>query len=278
MYELPLLTISHTFNCKNKNLVDDIQVYSNEYHTWTYNDFPYIYVSAYNSGWEDRITFQQANAYCSLNYDSTLATIKTDNEYDQVFNLIFPYMQQYIQNGQALEIFFPLIGLNNVNNNQYYSWIYDNSYYYNTLDIIQSQDGSNTQGECATLSFYEYFDSLFAQDPSLYVREFAEWPCTDRKTFVCDLYNITNENDRYIGVYLFGTYLTFDEANDWCNNTYGTELATILTQSQNINGTLTIFLIFVDFFFLFLFVFLCYNHQLNLKCIDAIVLIYKKQT
>ena len=64
--------------------------------------------------------------------------------------------------------------------------------------------------------------------------------CHKRVDFLCDLNDITQENDRFIGIYTYSNDYAWHEANEYCYEKYGPELATIITQEQNDNAYETI--------------------------------------
>ena len=122
------------------------------------------------------------------------------------------------------------MGLNDLDDDGVYTWLKDDSIA--SYREIQGNHDHNERGLCTTFAL---------AGPTGSQRNFLEWPCEDRQSFVCDLYNITYEYDRYIGVYTYDSDLTWYEANDWCNDTFGTELATILDDTQNNNAWQTIY-------------------------------------
>ena len=78
-------------DCQSKDVIDSITLYEYDYDDHIHEDSPFVFVATWGSEWQDRVTVDQANAYCALKYDSTLATIDSTNRYAQVRDLYFDY-------------------------------------------------------------------------------------------------------------------------------------------------------------------------------------------
>ena len=205
--------------CTDIDDIDSSTLFSPDYYLHYYNDYPYVYVTATGTGLDGRLTFSQANAYCSMNFGSTLATIKTQEEFDQVIQLL--------EDWDSVHFSFPFIGLYDDDNDGVYNWIKDDSQYDETWEFT---DFGGIDRQCVGV------------DPSaVNVDKLLITACHERVDFICDLNDITKENDRFIGIYTYSTDYTWYEANEYCYEKYGTELATIITQEQNDNAYETIY-------------------------------------
>ena len=92
LLKLPIVYETKTIGCESKDNIDSVTLYEYDYDDHIYNDTPFAFVATWGSEWQDRVTVEQANAYCSLKYGSTLATIGSETRFGQVRELFFDYL------------------------------------------------------------------------------------------------------------------------------------------------------------------------------------------
>ena len=203
--------------CKSKDEIHSGTLFSDGYNSYTYDNYPYILLESADAD----IDWESANAYCSLEYSSTLATIKTQTKVDQVDELLDSVLPSEITVENL-----PWMGLYNfgearlINDDSDFNWVSDGTDF----------EGSWFAGAGSPGTYCSVFQSQYQTSGA----GFTSADCsTSRKYWICDLNHIYEKYERFIGVYTYDSYFTWSEANDYCNETFGTELATILNQEQN---------------------------------------------
>ena len=183
------------------------------YTSYTYQNVPII---LYEN--DQYITWKEANSYCSILLGTQLATMNNGITYNGMLKL----MDNNNKNG------FVFTGLIDDNNDNIYTWLSDNSIFDDTLGYGWS-DLTSIGGNCT------YFYNPISAGINFY--GMLDIPCYSwahqTKYFACDLPNIHEYINKYIGVYIYNNTKNMYDANEYCNNTFGTELATILTNEQN---------------------------------------------
>ena len=191
--------------CIDMEDIDSATLFSGEYNLHYHNDHPYVFASSTGTRTEGFLTFSQANAYCSINFGTTLATIKTHEQYDQVTELMEDY-------GDSHHHLF--IGLYDDDNDGVFHY---DSEYDGTFDFVDYC--TTVDCGCGT------YETAFTSGDYLLQRT-----CDDDLDFLCDL--TIYENDRFIGIYTYDVDYTWQEANEYCDQKYGTELATTITLTK----------------------------------------------
>ena len=218
-----------SYGCKDESNVDNTAKSENEipefvYTPHTYQNIPSIIYdvgSLYHG-----ISWNYANAYCSVLVGTQLATMNDAPTYHGILQL----MENTDTRGICM------IGLNDKNNDNIYTWISDDSVYdssrgYGWSDLSTTLGGGGViDKDC--VYFYN------PTDASLMYYGMVDIGCDDGRVahFACDLPNIHEYVNHYIGVYLYNNTKNMYEANEYCNKTFGTELATILTSNDNIDA------------------------------------------
>ena len=187
-----------------------------------FNESPFIYVRS--SGRAVGLTWEEANEYCYDTYGTQLATINSDEDWNDVLDL-FAMDSSYTQ---------AWIGLNDVNNDGTFEWATLN---YSDTPIILSTSWDNwgtgepnggTNENCVESNFYKDWNDLDC-DRELF-------------GFVCNYEYTAVENGRYIGVRIWDDdeKFNFDMADNFCFEKFGTTLASIHNERDNIRAAETI--------------------------------------
>ena len=84
LFKWPISYEAKDGDCQSKDIIDSVTLYEYDYDDHIYEDSPFVSVATLGSVWKERVTVDEANAYCALKYDSTLATIDSPNRFGQV--------------------------------------------------------------------------------------------------------------------------------------------------------------------------------------------------
>ena len=95
LFKLPIEFETKDIGCESKDIIDSITLYEYDYDDHIYEDSPFVFVATWDSEWQDRVTIDQANAYCALKYDSTLATIDSSTRFRQARDLYKDYVDRW---------------------------------------------------------------------------------------------------------------------------------------------------------------------------------------
>ena len=154
----------------------------------------YIIVTDTSLGWSD------ANNYCLNNYGTTLATIAN---YDSIIST------SNARNGFNTGNNDLWIGLNDINNENTFTWIDGNTNnYFNWASGEPNNDGDQ---DCGKIYSSGTWDDDYCNSGLT-------------KQFFCNF-------PKYIGV--SNTKLSWNDANNYCIDNYGTNLATIVSNADN---------------------------------------------
>ena len=146
-------------------------------------------------------SYSDANSYCLSNYGTTLATITNRDE------ILFALDAAYTSGIPQSIHDSPWFGLNDINNEGSFTWI-DGSVN-NYVNWASNEPNNDNNQDCG----------------KLYIPN-GDWDddyCTYTKPFICNF-------PKYIGV---TTRTTWSNANTYCQNNFGTKLATITSNADN---------------------------------------------
>ena len=188
----------------------ELSLYSDIY---TDDPWPMIFYADLNG---DGVTWYEANTFCNILHGTQLVTIDSQDKWEQLVVTIGHAGSTGLR-GEEEHVW---VGLNDIDSNNVWSWIENDEEFIQTNKYAWN-DNLNYGGECAD---YYFYGTMGDDDTTAFVKR----SCNDTlNSFMCTLPDITDYNEKYIGVYTY-IYNTWDEENDYCNDAFGTELATIL--------------------------------------------------
>ena len=239
-----------------------------EYNTYISVDEPFI---LYNTPNNKAISWGQANAICSIMHGTQLATFENEKRYqgfNDTLDLYFVPNTQCPSGDSECEwsgstTMLMWVGLYDFDNK-------DDIWTWNKKDVneVEITFDSNIGDGWGTYVYYDsdpfltnneisldtigYCGAFWYYDSDVSNPGIIDYPCTNGSItnynsnyaniswFACNLPDIHEYNDKYIGVYVYDDEYIWNDANQYCNDTFGTELATIISETDNNNAYATV--------------------------------------
>ena len=234
LFSKTLFVYTNSFGCVSIDDIDSDSLFEGAFEEFYYNDNGYILIELneflfLDTLVEHRVNWYEANAYCSMHYGTSLATIDDSSAYSALYSLVDLHRPYELYDGIGYE---PHIGCYLDKSENKWKWISDNSYLDSSLSNTLIDEYSIPEYDfeiCSVFSVSRSFDS----HEGLYPNRCS----TKRHAFVCDAPDVIVYDEKYIGVYTYtgnyNEYYDWYDANSYCNDTFGTELATILSSNDN---------------------------------------------
>lgn len=201
---------------------------NNEYDMfWSENDrYVFVTVSLYDVSWFE------ANDFCEAILGTALASMHSQNDTDELMELI---ETKTVNLTNVFGSFYTWIGLNDIERENHYEWADGSDVDWDKISWRNGSPFSGDMWDCAFLQADEHESFTGMRDATCTTR-YSGFACNAPEWVSIE----TNQSVDYMGVYGKLYSWNWDEANEYCQENYGTQLATIRSEIDNINAHSTL--------------------------------------